>query len=428
MGQYLVKKSTLHGELIVPSSKSQTLRAILFAALAEGKSYIHNYLNSPDTDAMINAFRLFGAKIHVFPSYLEIDGIHGNITQCEDVIQAGNSGIVLRFCSAIGALSPYPVVITGDHSIRHQRPMQPLIEGLSQLAVSIKTMRGDNFAPLIIEGPIQTGKITLSGEDSQHVSALLIASAFAKGPIEINVHNPGEKPWIAMTLEWFDRLGISYQNNAFEWYRVEGNSRYQGFDYVVPGDFSSAAFPIAAALITQSELLLKNLDMHDSQGDKKLIEIFQNMGAEIIVNDKNKTLHVKKGSVLTGITIDINECIDAVTILAVVGCFAAGETRIQNATIAKQKECDRLKSITNELKKMSAHIEETSDGLFIKQSELHGAQLHSYHDHRMAMSLTVAGLAAYGETTITPVKCISKTFSTFFRDFKEIGADIQEVS
>ena len=250
MSRYVVKKSNLKGEIIVPPSKSHTLRSILFGALGCGKSTVHNYLQSSDTQAMIEACRLLGAAIDVTPERIEIVGTKGKIDHAEDVINAGNSGIVLRFCAAIGALSSNPIVITGDHSIRHQRPMKPLLEGLAQLGVSVSSMRGDGFAPIILKGPLKSGKATIFGEDSQPVSALLIAAAFAEGPIELNVRNAGEKPWVALTLDWFDRLGISYENHAFESYRLPGNSRYDGFDYVVPGDFSSAAFPIAAALIT----------------------------------------------------------------------------------------------------------------------------------------------------------------------------------
>ena len=128
--------SKLDGEIFVPPSKSQTLRSILFGSLGKGKSIIHHYLSSTDTQAMINACRLFGATIDVFPERIEIQGTGGKINYTEDVINAGNSGIVLRFCSAIGALSKHPVVITGDDSIRHQRPMKPLLNGLTQLGVS----------------------------------------------------------------------------------------------------------------------------------------------------------------------------------------------------------------------------------------------------------------------------------------------------
>jgi len=425
MSQYLIKKSNLKGEIAVPASKSHTLRSILFGALGKGKSVIHHYLPSTDTQAMIEACRHFGAEIDVTQEHIEICGINGQIRHAEDVIQAGNSGIVLRFCAAVGALASKPVVVTGDYSIRHQRPMKELLHGLEQLGVSTTSMRGDGYAPVIIQGPIRGGKATLSGEDSQPVSALLIASAFAEGPVEIQVHNPGEKPWLNLTLHWLKKLGIACENNHFESYRTAGRASYAGFEYVVPGDFSSAAFPIAAALVTGSELTVKNIDMSDVQGDKELIEVFQKMGAHIEIDPDHKTLHVKKTKSLSGITVDINNFVDAITILAVVACYAEGETRIYNAAIARQKESDRIRCVAAELRKMGADITELPDGLIIRKSALNGASLHSHHDHRMAMALTVAGLGAKGETLVSPLECISKTFPAFQRDFTALGANIE---
>lgn len=427
MTKYLINKSVLMGNIAIPSSKSHTLRAIIFGLLADGKSIIHHYLPSPDTQAMIDACRLLGGQVSVFPERIEIQGLCGKINCAEDVIDAGNSGIVLRFCAAIGALASHPVVITGDYSIRHYRPIKPLLEGLAQLGVSCCTMRGNDFAPIIIQGPIRCGSTVLSGEDSQPVSALLIASAFAQGPVDVHVINPGEKPWINLTLNWFDRLGIKYENNNFEHYQIKGRAHYNGFEYTIPGDLSTAAFPIAAALITHSELTLTNIDMNDCQGDKELIHVLKCMGAIIEINDFNKTLHVKKGPKLKGVEVDINNFIDALPILAVAACYAEGETLIYNAAIAKHKECNRIFCIANELRKMGAVINETEDGLHIKPSLLKGCQLHSHHDHRLALALGIAALGASGDSIISHVDCVAKTFPTFLQDFQAIGADIQEL-
>ena len=425
MSYYRVIKSSLSGSIEVPASKSHTLRAILFGALGRGTSTIRQYLPSTDAEAMINACQLLGSKITKFNNYLEIEGVNGKIQAVENVIQAGNSGIVLRFISCIAALSSHYTIITGDYSIRHQRPIQPLLDGLSQLGVFTATSRGDGYAPVIIRGPLHAGSVTVFGQDSQPVSALLIASAFIEGTTEINVINPGEKPWILLTLDWFDRLGIRYENRDFEQYRVFGKCQYEGFNYTVPGDISSAAFPVAAALVTNSELTVHNIDMHDSQGDKELIYVLQKMGALIEIDDKSKTLTVKRNGKLHGIEVDINTFIDAITILAVIACYAEGETRITNAAVARHKECDRLHAITLELQKMGARITELPDGLIIKQSPLIGASVHSHHDHRMAMSLMVAALGAEGETKIESVECVAKTFPNVAQAFQAIGAKIE---
>lgn len=418
LSQFTIKKSQLQGSIAIPASKSQTLRAILFGSLGQGKTIIQHFLHSIDTESMIQACRLFGASITVNSDKIEIEGARPVFT--EDVIHAGNSGIVLRFCAAVGALCKNPIVITGDHSIRYQRPMKPLLEGLSQLGVRALSMRGDHYAPIIIQGPIQSGKATIDGEDSQPVSALLIASAFAEGPIEIEVLNPGEKPWVGLTLSWFDRLGIIY--SLRENYHIQGHSHYEGFEYAVPGDFSSSAFPLAAALITNSEITLTNLDKNDAQGDKELFSVLQKMGA--VIEEEGSLVRVKK-SELHGIKVDINNFIDAITVLAVIGCFAEGETHLYNAAIAKKKECNRIHCIALELAKMGAHIMETDDGLIIRRSSLKGAVVDSHQDHRMALSLAIAGLGAEGKTIVNSIECITKTYSTFKRDFNALGANIQ---
>lgn len=424
MNRYIIKKSKLQGEITIPPSKSQTLRAILFGTLASGKSIIYDYLPGSDTKSMVEACRSFGATITILSTHMEITGLSGEINGAEDVINAGNSGIVLRFCSGLSALSTKPIVITGDYSIRHLRAMQPLIDALAKLGVKAISTKEDGFAPVIIQGPVTKTQVIISGQDSQGVSALLIALNFVKESMEIFVENPGERPWVLMTLNWLDRFKIPYVNKNFEHYQLFGSSKIPGFEYLVPGDLSSASFPIAAALITDSEITLKNIDMTDCQGDKELIYLFQKMGALIEFDHPNKMIHVKKGGKLSGVTVDINDFIDAVTILAVIGCYAEGKTHIYNAKGAKGKECNRLHAITTELKKMNANIQETEDGLIVQKSNLIGAKVNSYNDHRMCMALGCAGLGANGETEISDVECVGKTFPSFLEDFKALQANI----
>ena len=400
MSQFRIRLSTLKGTIAIPASKSHTLRAILFAAMARGTSEIRHSLHSPDATAMINAMRAFGAKFDISEDVLRVTGFAGKLNTAENVIDAGNSGQVLRFVGALAGLCPAYTIITGDHSIRHNRPAKPLLEALSQLGALASSSRLDGYAPIIIKGPMHSGPTHLPGEDSQPVSGMLIATSFLEGKSTIEVTNPGEKPWIDLTLYWLKKFGIHIINKDYTRYTVPGNARIDGFNFIIPGDFSSAAFPIAAALVTDSELTLTNIDMHDCQGDKKLIEVLMQMGAKIDIDDAKKTLNVLKGSRLRGRTIDVNDFIDAMPILSVIGCYAEGRTEIINASIARKKESDRLHAMTTELKKMGAKIEEKPDGLIISQSPLHGAHLTSWHDHRIAMSLSIAALGARGDTLI----------------------------
>ena len=421
MKLFQVEASTLNGHITVPTSKSHTMRAILFASLAKGQSRVESYLRSPDAQAMISACRKFGANIQQKDDFLLIDGVAGKLMVPDDVINAGNSGQVLRFIGAVAGLIDRYTVITGDPSIRHNRPAAQLLSGLRQLGAMAESSRGDDFAPLIIRGPIKAGRVEIEGVDSQPVTGLLIAASLLEGTTSVTVKNPGERPWIDVTLGWFDRLGVKYSNNDYRRYQITGKSYYEAFQYTVPGDFSSIAFPIVAALITGSEITVGPVDMSDTQGDKKLFPVLETMGAEFEYDEKKLSLKVKPCHGLTGREININDFIDALPILAVIGCFAAGETHITGAKIARMKECDRIHAICAELQKMEANIEEHDDGLVVRQSKLQGAWVESYRDHRIAMALSVAAMIAEGRTSINDIDCVDKSFPGFMDTMVEAG-------
>lgn len=387
--------------ITIPPSKSHTLRALVFGMLGIGTTRIKSPLPSPDTDRMIEAICQFGAK--VFLSRSEIL-VKGGFNLSDKRINSGNSGLVYRLITGLSALFPSQTVITGDHSIRTRRPILPLLNGLKQLGAQVLN------DPVTVKGPIKPGCCKISGEDSQPVSALLIASSFLKGQTEIVVENPGEKPWIDVTLHWLKKLGAHVQNENYERYFVPGHLNYLGFDYTVPADFSTAAFPIVGALITKSPLRIKGLDKHEIQGDKALIPILINMGANICWE---KDLLISPTEKLIGKKIDVNRCIDALPILAVVGCFAEGQTEIRGAKIARKKESDRISAISQELKKMGADIQQLPDGLIIKKSPLRGASVDSHNDHRIALALSIAALGAFGPTEILRQDCIAKTYPNF---------------
>ncbi len=425
MLSYRVHSSRLSGEIAIPPSKSHTLRAIVLATLARGVSHIDDYLHSPDTHAMLQACRLFGAEIDAGPQRLTIRGVAGKPQTPTQIIDAGNSGQVLRFISALAALCDGYTVITGDESIRTNRPIQPLIDGLTGLGVFAVSTRGNGFAPVVVKGPLLGGETCLSGYDSQPVSGLLLAAAFAPNPTRLHVLNPGETPWIELTLDWLKRIGIHIGHRDYCAYDVPGRADTVGFKYRVPGDFSSCAFPLAAACVTQSSVVLSNLDFTDVQGDKLLIATLQAGGADIVISQAAHQLQVRgTGSVALGVT-DVNQMIDALPILAVLACFAPSETRLINAGSARHKECDRLAVITRELRKMGADIDELTDGLIIRPAKLMAAHLTSHADHRIAMALTVAALAVEGESVIHQVDCVEKSYPHFARTMQTLGARLE---
>jgi len=424
MKNYRVHASHLSAIASIPSSKSQSIRAILFATLANGMSTIENALNSPDIVAMISACRQLGAEIQQHGNQLLIKGVNGCPNTPDDVIDSGNSGQVLRFIACLAGLQNQYIVLTGDASIRHSRPVKPLLEALPALGMTCESMRGDGYAPLIIKGPFKGDSTSLSGEDSQPVSGLLMALAFKAGTTTIRVRDPGEKPWIGLTLKWLERFQVPYQHHNFEEYQITGKATIPGFSYRVPGDLSSLSYPLVAAIITQSEIVIRDIDMTEPQGDKAIVAVLQKMGAKIQINESDNSLSVAKTEALQGIEVDVNDFIDCITIIAVVGCFASGTTKITGAGIARRKESDRITAIRQELQKMGASIEELPDGLIVHQSQLHAAEVKSHHDHRIAMSLAVAAMASTGETVIHDIQCVQKSFPNFAGIMQSLGASI----
>ena len=317
---------------------------------------------------------------------------------------------------------PFDSVSIPGQLIQPNGPVKPLLSALRQLGALAESACGDGHAPVTICGPIKPGICRLEGQDSQPVSGLLMATSFLDGPSEIFVDDPGETPWIDLTLDWLKRMGASVTHQDYRHYQVKGGLSYSGFHYTVPGDFSSSAYPMAAALITNCPLTLTGLSQHDVQGDRILLDIAKEMGAKI--SWKEGDLHIEPGE-LKGIDIDVNSCIDALPILATLGCYASGTTRLYNGAIARKKESDRISAIARELKKLGAQIEEFEDGLLITQSSLKGATVTSHRDHRIALSLAIAAMGANGPTTIEGTEWIDKSYPTFADDMNAIGAKIE---
>ena len=423
--RYLIKPSSVSGNIRVPPSKSHTLRALVFALMADGESKIRHYLGSPDTIAMIEAIKKFGAQVEMDEDVIYVQGVGGRLKRPDDVIDAGNSGLVFRLISAIAALGDSYVVVTGDESIRTRRPIKPLLNALTAQNIFAESMTPDGKGAVIIKGPIKAGCFSLGGQDSQPVSSLLIATSFLQGPSEIYVIEPGERPWIDLTLSWLSKFGIEIVNADYRYYGVSGGAKISPFDVEICGDFSTAAYLIAAAIVTKSVLTIEGLDMSDVQGDKIIIDHLIKMGVKIEYSLFEQSLRVDGRGEFSGMEIDINDCVDALPILAVIACFAKTATKIVGGRICRMKESDRIAAITNGLSRMGANIEEGIDGVVVYPSPLYGACLYSFKDHRIAMSLIVAALGATGNSEVDGVEYIAKTYPTFYCDFLTIGASIE---
>jgi 3-phosphoshikimate 1-carboxyvinyltransferase len=409
-------RSVLSGEISIPASKSHTIRAVAFAAVANGVSALRNPLMSDDAKSSILGAREMGAEVETGKDWI-IKGIGGAPgDKCRN-IHVGNSGTSLRILTGLCSLGNHPVTFDGDKSIR-QRPMLPLLTALSKLGATV-VHSSDGKCPFTIRGPLMGGITSVNGVSSQFLTALLIACPLAPNDSEITVDNLNEKPYVEITLDWLRKMKIRFEQEGYEWFRIFGGQQYHAFDQSIPADFSSATFPLCAAAITGSEVLIKGLDFSDHQGDKVVFEYFAKMGMQIRHTGEGVWV---KSTGLQGIDIDMNATPDALPAMAVAGCFASGTTRLLNVPQARIKECDRIAAMATELSKMGASIEELEDGLVIHQSKLTGTNVHGYDDHRLVMSLSIAGLASEGETIVDTAESAKVTFPTFTEDMERLGA------
>jgi 3-phosphoshikimate 1-carboxyvinyltransferase len=419
--KYISVKSDLNGEILIPASKSHTIRAVAIATMADGQSVLRNPLESADARSALRAAVEFGARLKLQEDKWIINGIGGDISPVASFIDVANSGTTLRIFSALATLSSHLIYFDGDSSIR-TRPMTPLLSALKNLGAITNTQ--SDKCPFGISGPFRGGKTTINGISSQFVTALLFTAPLSKGDTEIIVENLHEKPYVEITLDWLRRQNIKFEQDGLEWFKIKGNQKYTPFDAEIPADFSSATFALCAAAITRSEVLIKGLDFKDHQGDKEVFNFLRQMGA--VIEQKSNGVLVKGGD-LKGIDIDMNSTPDALPALAVTACFAKGKTRLLNVAQARLKECDRIKAATTELTKMGAKISELEDGMIIEGSELKGTEVHGYDDHRMVMALTIAGLAAKGETIVDTAESVKITYPSFFTDFETLGAKLKRV-
>ncbi|MFQ5913319.1 MAG: 3-phosphoshikimate 1-carboxyvinyltransferase [Nitrospinota bacterium] len=418
-----VEKSNLLGAVSIPPSKSHTIRAVAMASLADGTSEILSPLDSEDTKAAVRFYRALGAKIHVEPSRWIVEGAGEWLVAPENVIDVGNSGTTCRIGMGSAAMCRGYSVITGDEQTR-RRPMESLLNALNDLGAEAFSTRGDGHLPVVIGGRLKGGEASVEGITSQFLTSLLINCPLAPDDTIVHVSGLRERPYVDMTLRWLEKQEVMPQNDDYERFTIPGGRAYLPFTDVVPADFSSATFFLCAAAITNSRVMLHGLDMEDPQGDKEVVNYLAEMGADVEVTPGGVRV---RGADLRGIELDLEDTPDALPALAVVGCFAWGETILRNVPQARIKETDRISLMAKNLRLMGAQIEELPDGLFIRPSVLRGATVDGAGDHRVVMALAVAGLRAQGTTCITGAEAINVTFPTFPDLMNELGARVRLV-
>jgi 3-phosphoshikimate 1-carboxyvinyltransferase len=406
--------------LTVPGSKSLTQRALIAAALADGESILHYPLTSEDTEYTSQALAAMGITVAPEREKWRVQGKGGAIATPAQEIFLGNNGTATRFLTSVAALGHGPFTITGDRRMQ-ERPIKPLMEALAGWGVEIRSIQGTGCPPVAIAANgIKGGKTLLpEGKSSQYLSSLLLVAPYARQPAELRV--AGEvlsKPYVTMTLAVMRDFGIEATANAGLNHFLIPQGCYQAREYAVEGDASSASYFWAAAAVTGGRVTVANVPSPSLQGDAVLVDILARMGCGVERSPGGITVTGTRE--LRGVEVDMGDCPDVVPTLAVIASFAKGRTVITNIAHLRIKECDRLHVMVTELAKLGVRAEERPDAMIIEgrtdENPLHGAEIETHHDHRIAMSLAVAGLVVPG-VRILGEECVVKSFPDFWERF-----------
>lgn len=416
----VVPVGPVKGELTLPGDKSITHRAIILGSLADGVSEIRGALQSDDCRDTAKAFRAMGVPIdELDDERLQIrgGGLRG-LKEPAEVLDLGNSGTTMRLLTGVLATQRFFSVLTGDQYLR-ARPMARVVLPLRSMGATILGRDGGNLPPLAIQGARLRAIDYVSPVASAQVkSAILLAGLLTEG--ETTVTEPSLSR--DHTERMFDAVGIPIDRNGLH-LRVNGVKQIAAFQVIVPGDFSAAAFFLVAALVIPgSDLTLCDVGINPTRIG--LLEALQSMGAaieisrnRIVSGEPVADLHVRSqalhGTEVAGALIP--RMVDEIPVFAVAAALAAGTTTIRNAGELRAKEVDRLAAILQELRRFGVQIEPRPDGLIIHgRPSLTGCHCDSWGDHRMAMALAVAGLAAEGSTEISYPSCVSSSFPDFW--------------
>jgi 3-phosphoshikimate 1-carboxyvinyltransferase len=414
----------------VPGDKSISHRALLLGAIAEGPSRVQDFLPAADCQATLHLVRALGIQVEEHtPSTLTVHGrgLHG-LQEPEDILSCGRSGTTMRLLAGLLAGQPFLSLLSGDAQLR-RRPMGRVVEPLRRMGASVMGRDGGRLPPLAIQGGTLRGiDYTLPVASAQVKSALLLAGLYADGPTTLHVPGPARDHTERSLLAMGAKL------DAGAWgVGISPGRPLQPVDIIVPGDFSSVAFLLVAAiLVPGSECTIKDVGVNPTRTG--LLDVVQAMGAGVTVHDERIVGGepvadlTARSSELRGVEVGddlVVRMIDEFPVLAVAATQAHGETVVRDAAELRVKETDRIATTVEELRRLGAEIEPRPDGFVVYgPTPLAGSTVHSHGDHRLAMALAVAGLIAKGETVVQGVACIADSFPGFEATLAHLGAQL----
>lgn len=404
------------GVVHVPGSKSYTNRALIIAAIAQGRSTIRGALFSDDTERMADSLRRLGIHVdeEAGSARFAVDGLGGRIPATSAEVFVGDAGTAARFLTAFLSLGHGRYRLDGDPRMR-KRPIQPLLDGLRALGVNAYSEAGTGCPPVVVESDgLDGGEVTMPGDQSsQYFSGLLMVGPITREGLTIHVEREMvSKPFIDMTAASMRAFGVNMSRNAdFSLLEAPGGQAYGARDYFVEPDASNASYFFGAAAITSGRVRLEHLDRSSAQGDLQFLDALRAMGCE--VTDDDGFAEVRGPHQLRGITVDANDFSDTALTLCALAPFAAGPTEIRNIEHTRRQECDRIAAAVSELRKLGQEVEEFADGLCIMPRPIRPAVIETYNDHRVAMAFALVGLVAPG-VQISDPGCTTKTFPDYW--------------
>ncbi len=420
----------LNGEIQALSSKNYTTRYLLVAALAEGTSTILHPAHSEDGEAMRRCIRDMGAVIEEDAEKIVVTGF-GRHPRAVKELDVGNAGAVLRFILSIAALLPEPVTFVNRYpQSLGKRPHSDLIEALKGMGVEIEHQ--DGRLPITIRGgQPRGGRIRVSGSvSSQFLSSLLFLTPLLDEDSEIEVlHDLKSKVVIGQTLEVLAQAGIVVEaSEDLMHYRVPGRQKYKAQTYTVQGDYPGSAAVLAAAAVTQSDVLLRRLTEDSKQGERAVVDVLRAM--EVPLTHQDGVVHVRGNGRLRAVEFDGDAFTDGVLAMVAASVFAEGTSRFYNVENLRYKECDRITDFLAELRKAGASVEEKRDEIIVHgrpEGVEGGVDIDAHFDHRVIMALTVVGLRAAAPIRIRDAHHVAKSYPQYFDHLKSLGAQVEWV-
>ena len=406
----------------VPGSKSITQRALICAALAEGTSTIAGALISEDTQLLLGALRQLGAGVQQDGTTLTITGVGGAFSPSSDTIYLGNNGTAMRLLTALVCLGSGTYRLDGTARLR-ERPVGTLVDALRSLGAQIQYEDVSGYLPITVAGGTLSGGQTAFGklDSSQYISALMMVAPYTRQGIRITLDAPlVSAPYVEITRRVLDDFGVSVSVSHAEISVAPGT--YQARAYAVEADASSASYPAAAAAVLRRSVHISGVTRASMQGDAGFLSLVEQLGASLDWSDGGVTVR-GRGLVPGDRTFDMSDMPDVVPTLAVLAAFRNGVSDIVNVAHLRVKESDRIAATVAELRRIGCDAEELPDGIRVHGrggAGLHGAEVHTYDDHRIAMSFAVAALQVPGIRIENPA-CVAKSFASFWDEVAALG-------